>query len=107
MRAGQLRHRIVIQSVTETRDSFGQPQPSWSTFAERYAEILPQSGREYLAARTITPELTHLVRLRGVTGVTPKMRVLLGTRVLDILAAVPVEERTRELLLTCRELVAT
>lgn len=107
MRAGQLRHRLVIQQATETRDNFGQAQPSWTTFAERYAEVLPQSGREFLAARTLTPELTHLVRLRGVAGITPKMRVLLGTRVLDILAAVPVEERPRELLLTCRELVVT
>lgn len=107
MRAGQLRHRVTIQTASEAQDSFGQPQPTWTTFAERFAEILPQSGREFVAARTVTPELTHLVRLRGVAGVTPKMRLLFGTRVFDILAAMAVEERSRELLLSCRELVAT
>ena len=107
MRAGQLRYRITIQQATEAQDSFNQPIATWSTFAQRYAELLPQSGREFIAARQIVPELQHLVNLRWLAGVTPKMRVTLGARTFDILAVLDLEGRNRELQLACRELVAT
>ncbi len=107
MRAGQLRTRVTIEQVTETRDTFGDPVPSWGTFAARYADVLPQSGREFIAARQRWPELSHLVRLRAVAGITPKMRARIGARVLDILAVLDQESRGREVVLACRELVAT
>ena len=39
--AGDYRRRITLQQVTETRDSFGEPDEGWSTYAERYAAIRP------------------------------------------------------------------
>lgn len=105
--AGAYRHRITIQQATETRDTFGEAVPTWGTYAERYAEILPQSGREFIGARQLTPELSHLIRLRTVAGVTPKMRAVLGSRVFDILAVLDDENRGIQMTLACRELVAT
>jgi SPP1 family predicted phage head-tail adaptor len=107
MRAGGLRHRIVIQEATETQNSFNEAVPVWSTFAERYASLVPQSGREFIAASQIVPELQALITLRWVNGVTPKMRVQMGTRVFDILAVLDLEGRNREMQLACRELVTT
>jgi SPP1 family predicted phage head-tail adaptor len=107
MHAGTLRHRITIQQATEAQNSFNEPIATWATFAQRYAELLPQSGREFIAARQVVPELQHLVNLRWMAGVTPKMRVQLGSRVFDILAVLDLEGRNRELQLACRELVPT
>lgn len=107
MRSGLLRHKITIQRGTETQNSFNEPIVSWSTFAQRYAELLPQTGREFIAARQIVPELQHLIRLRWLAGVTPKMRVTMDGRVFDILAGIDLDGRNTELHLACRELVVT
>jgi len=103
--AGTLRHRIVIERGTELQNTFGEPITTWSTFAERYAAILPQSGREFIGAQQVVPELTHLVRLRHVAGLTSKMRIRFGSRLFDILAPLDDEERGIELTLACKELV--
>jgi len=104
--AGRYRARIVIERATEARDTFGEADPTWATFATRWAAILPQSGREFTAAKALYPELTHLVETRWVAGVTPKMRVRYGTRRFDIVAVMNQEERSVEMTLACRELVA-
>lgn len=104
--AGTLRHRIVIERGTEVQNAFGEPITTWATFAERYAAILPQSGREFIGAQQVVPELTHLVRLRYVAGVTSKMRIRFGSRVFDILAPLDEEARGVEVTFACRELVA-
>ena len=47
MRGRHLRHKILIEQVTETRDSAGRVIETWSTYATRRAEVEPLNGREY------------------------------------------------------------
>ena len=55
MRAGKLRTRVTIESVTETQDAMGHPVKSWSTFCTRWARVrrVPTSKRMevYVAER--------------------------------------------------------
>jgi SPP1 family predicted phage head-tail adaptor len=107
VRAGRLSERVIIQTSTEARDSLGQAIPTWTTFATRWASIEPLRGDELFKAQTINAELTHQVRIRYIAGVTPKMRVLYGTRILRILQVADVFEEHRELVLLCAEWVTT
>jgi SPP1 family predicted phage head-tail adaptor len=103
MNIGKLRHRIAIEQVTETQDTDGAVIETWSVFAVAQASIEPISGREYIAAQSTQAEVTHRIRLRYLSGVTPKMRVNCNSRIFDILSAINVGERNRELQLMCRE----
>jgi SPP1 family predicted phage head-tail adaptor len=103
MKVGKLRHRISIEHVTETQDTGGSVIETWSVYATVQAFIEPISGREYIAAQSTPVDVTHRVRLRYLSGITPKMRVNYSTRIFDILSAIKVVERNRELQLMCRE----
>jgi SPP1 family predicted phage head-tail adaptor len=47
MQGGELDRRIIIQDKTETRDSYGQPIPSWSQVGKvRWANYRPIRGTE-------------------------------------------------------------
>jgi SPP1 family predicted phage head-tail adaptor len=85
----------------------GQAIPSWGTHATRYAEVAPFSGSERFQAQTVNAEIIHEVRMRYKSGVTPKMRVLYGTRILRIERIIDEREEHRELVLLCSEWVTT
>lgn len=106
MRAGRLgRHRVDIEQPVEgTADAAGEIPITWSVYASSVpVEILPQGGREFYQAAQVQAEMTHLLKLRYLPGVTSKMRALFGTRELNILDVQNVDERGREMLLTCKE----
>ena len=114
------RHRIIIEQVTETQDTYGEASESWSTFATRWANIHPIGGREYFDARQENTEADHRIFLRwdrSLTALTTKMRIkyeypLLeespertATRIFDIEHIVNMGERNREIELFCREIL--
>lgn len=105
MEATKLNCRITIQSATTTRGGTGEEIKSWSTFHECFAAIKPTSGTEKYINQQLIAEATHQVAIRFKTGITPKMRVLYGTRVFDIQAVHDIDERHGEMRLICKELV--
>lgn len=109
MRAGTLRHRVTLQTVTETRDADGGVSESWTDTATLWAAVEPLRGREYFSAKALQAEVTTRIRLRYRAGVVPKQRVtwLDGstTHTYDILEVIEPDTRRRELVLMCKELV--
>ena len=76
MHAGELRHRIQLQSCAVSQDAFGAPTKAWSTYATVWASVEPLSGREALIAQQANPELSHLVTIRYNSTVNAATRVL-------------------------------
>jgi len=103
MRAGDLRHKIVLQEPTETSDGMGGMTTTWSTFKRVWAAIWPLKGAEYLAAMQTTSEMTHKIRIRYMANVTPKLRIKWGSRYFDIQSAINPDERNIYLEMICRE----
>ena len=104
--AQRLRKKITIQNVTESKDSYGQPIETWSTYAIRYADVVPSSGREYVAAQQRYAEEITLLKVRYdslTKNIVPKMRVKYGTRILNIEAAINEQELNKHINLLCRE----
>ena len=107
IRACDLRHAITIETSADTRQDGGGHKRAWSTFATARACIEPLRGRERLHAMQLQDSVSHKITLRWRSGITPKMRVKFGTRILNIRAAINVGERNRWLEILADEGVAT
>lgn len=103
MRAGALRHTLVIEQPTETQDAHGQAVPSWSTFATVPGSLEPLNGREIFAAAQVQAEITARARIRYLAGVTAKMRITFESKIYAITAVIDRELRHRELELLLAE----
>ena len=91
LNAGRLRHRITIDEPTETQDAItGAVTVTWAPLWESVpAEIVPRSGREFLAAQQLQAEVTTAITFRFRCGLTPKLRIRHGARIYNISALVP------------------
>ena len=103
---GKLNKRVVIQQPSTLKDDYGQSiMDAWEDFKTVWAEVSPIVGREYFAAETVNSEITHKVRLRYRTGITPDMRIKYGDRILSIQSVINYKEMDVELQLMCKELI--
>jgi len=106
MRAGELRHRVTVQEEQGiTRNQKGELVPDWVDITTVWAAVEPLKGREYFDAEQVQAEVTTRIRMRYHAGVTPEMRIIYGTKEFDILSAINIEEKDRELHLMCKESV--
>lgn len=102
-----LRHRVTIQRAKEAQNSFGEPVLEWQDVGKVWARVEDLSGREYFAARQVAvAEVTTRVTIRWRDDVKPSMRILAGSRVLDVRSVIDPDGRRRELQLMCREVVS-
>lgn len=86
----RLRHRVTIEQVTETRDADGGVVTAWAALHSKVpAEIVPLSGREFVAAQASQAGIAARMTIRYVTGITPKMRVVHGYDIYNIEAVLP------------------
>lgn len=105
MRSGRLNRRIVIERRRVSRDpSFGSESITWSTFAERWADVRDVNAveRDTGPLRTVTRITT--VTVRWVEGLTSDMRVKLVSdgRLLAITSIVEMRRREGQQLV-CEE----
>lgn len=105
MRAGKLRHRIVLQRNEPVRNALGDPIPNWVDYATVYAEVSPLKGREFFDAQQVNAELTTRVRIRWREGVKAEHRIVFRDRTLEIASPpININEKNHELVLMCKEL---
>lgn len=76
MKSGKLDRRITIQNRVETQNTLGEAVISYTTFAQVWAEVVPLRGREYFTAAQTIPEAQLRIRIRYMTGVTEKHRIV-------------------------------
>jgi len=105
---GERPHRGMFQRP-------GPPEPDGTGFVQSwidmppaaYAQITPatQTSLERVAAGTVLSQATHLVVVPYRDGLTTKARFTIDGRNLSILGIQDPEERHRELILICAEVV--
>jgi SPP1 family predicted phage head-tail adaptor len=105
IRSGQLRHRVTIETPIETQDPMGAVVQTWELFLRPAAALEAISSREFFGSDRIEADVDHRLQLRYHDGLTPKMRVLLGSRTFEIKAVRDLDGRRRELELLLRETV--
>lgn len=90
MRAGELRHRVKVQSYTTTVDpSTGYREQAWADAAELWADVRHLSGTESIRAAVDTSIVKASCRIRWRTGITAAMRVIFNGLIYDIEAVLP------------------
>ena len=104
MRAGKLRHRVVLERKTEARDSYGEAIETWAPFATVWGEKLDGAGLEKILGQQVIGLSGSVWRIRY-HDVEPTIadRVKFGTRTFDVNDVTNTDERNREMLLTCTE----
>lgn len=76
IRAGKLRHRIVIQEPVETQDQTnGAVNVLWQDLATVWAEIAPLSARDLIAAQAEASKVTTRITIRYNNYINSKMRI--------------------------------
>lgn len=103
MRAGDYRHKIIVQEETETY-TYGKPTEVWSTYQSLRAAVLPQRGSEYWAARSNMEGEPVIFKTHYFADITPNMRVMWDKEAYDIKSVTNVEGMNRELLIATEKI---
>jgi len=105
MRAGELRHQVWLKSPTHPSDGKGGKTTTWGTTTVCWGAFKPTRGREWIESGLENSEITEIFRMRYFNGITPDMRIYIGSRKFEIVSVINVDERNRELELVLKELV--
>jgi SPP1 family predicted phage head-tail adaptor len=104
--AGQRCKFITIESPIEsTHDTLAATEKSWKGYVIRWAALVPKTSREYYASNQVHIDMTHMLEMAYVPGLTSMMRVDFNGRKLNIIEAINVEERNITTRLLCSEIV--
>ena len=113
-RIGDRRHKMWVQSKTQTRDDYGSITETWENDTEVFAGLWPVKGTEYHLARQSKEAITHKIlmkwtTLKDGTRVTRKNRIsyedrkLSIDRIFNIESVINPDERSIDLILMCIE----
>lgn len=95
--AGPLRHKVQLQAQQVTQDpQTGEMETTWTNVAEPWAQIVPTSGREFLAAAAEQSEVRGRIVIRYRGDVDASMRVVYRGKYYNILAVMPDAESGKE-----------
>lgn len=102
---GSLRHRVLIQQASSTRDAAGQLVQTWNTVRTTFAKIEGTSSRSFrdsFSNNALAAQSTDLVTVRWTPlNLEPDMRVAFGGRMYLIQGVDNVQRRNRKVLLAC------
>lgn len=104
--AGELRHRVSIQTRTNARTTQGGFTPTWATAATVWANVEPLSDSEFTKDDKQNENVTHKVRIRFYSGLDTTMRFLYrSTRQLNIISIRNIDERRKIMECLCKEVI--
>lgn len=107
MQSGKLRERVTLQSKTVVRDAFGSEVVTWVISATVWADVRSTDGTEQVESSVdqVVATISHSVLIRYMAGLSPSIRVVWQGKVLQILSIVENDNRQRQLILKCNEVV--
>lgn len=102
MQAGRRRSKIVIQSPVKTKGTTGGVVTTWVDFAEVFASIETLRTYEKQAAQSANPGADSMITIKYIAGLLPTMRISYNDKIYSILGINDIEERHRNIELTCQ-----
>lgn len=100
---GSLRHRVTIERPERNVQDGGGASIDWITICTAFARIDSISGREIQFADGLAGRVSHKVLLRYRADILPEMRIVFGSRRLDIRSVLDVDARRSWLQCLCEE----
>lgn len=102
--AGELRERIAVQRVTNTRDSMGGVIQTWSTVYTLWASVQPMSAGEQFRRQQIQAAADWKIIVRFKNAITITDRIVWRGRTFQISALSNDDLQTRFTTIACKEL---
>ncbi|MGP1293443.1 phage head closure protein [Serratia sp. CY31944] len=85
MQAGKLRHRITLQKPEKVQNpDSGEMEDTWLDLTTIWAEVVPLSAREFVAAQAMQNAVTTRITIRYRQDIEPKYRILFRGKILNI-----------------------
>ena len=103
--SGDLNRSIIIQTKTETHNSFGEPIYTWADSFAVWAKIVTTGGGEFYAAQKLNESTTAVFTVRFTVAIKNSNRIKHGTRIFEILSINDVDERHEKLNISTKEVV--
>jgi len=109
--AGDLRQRISIYSPPTGVDESGQPLDSlpsmdgWTLDKTRWAKIEPNTGSPYIQSDQIRNLTSHRITMRYNPTLTPRQRIIYGTRIFNVVGLISSEERKVDTIAAAQEVI--
>lgn len=95
--AQRYRHRIVIETPTETQDNYGEITETWETLLTVWASLDNVSAGELFEAGSQVQQNHFVFELYCDSSVTTECRIKYGTRYFDIEGVENVDNRSRKM----------
>lgn len=90
MKAGPLRHRVMLQEPLKTQDpETGAIVDSWVDVKKIWAEVTAVSARDFVAAQAFQKKITSRIKIRYRTGISDKHRILFRGEIYNIEGVLP------------------
>jgi len=102
LRAGTLRHKILIQRKTTSKDSNGATVYNWTNLKITRASINPITGSEFFINENIKNDVDSKIVLRF-TDIAPADRIIFNERIFDIKYSLNFGERKNHILILAKE----
>ena len=83
---GELRHRIELQSSSESADSYGQDVRTWSTYGTVWARVEMKPGTEQQVGLSQQAMSPYIVTIRYRGDVQASHRIVYGAKILEIVS---------------------
>lgn len=108
--AGKFNKRVdILQKREDSLNEYGHATDNWVVQFSRWAAIETGGGREFGMQDQQQADVSHKVTLRSDSAtrqITPKHRIRLKDRTLELTKAVDVNEGLMEVSCDCKEVVA-
>ena len=95
--AGALRNVVSVEELTKTRGTMGQITEDWAETRTFRAKIVPVKGKELLENGKETMKKPVRLYCRYPLDLPTGCRLKYGTRILDIISVVNIDEQNREI----------
>lgn len=90
MQAGKLRHRVMLQHKVSVQNPLtGAVTPEWQDIKKVWADVVPLSAREFIAAQATQAEITTRITIRYRSGLTNANRIVFRDRIYNIEGVLP------------------
>lgn len=103
--AGKRRNLVKLQKAIVTSDEYGDGPTTYQTITTAWASIRSLSGRELINAQQVSSEVSHEITTFFNQQITPRGRVVLGSRTFHIESKTNPDQREKDMILMCKELV--
>lgn len=100
---GRMDKRITIQEPVQVADGMLGQTTTWTDKATVWAAVWPVSGKEIVKNMSLPGVITHRIRIRYRSGVTPACRILFKARYFNIVSVINIDEKKEFLELICKE----